>query len=89
LRVTRRHARAGLEQQRRHGGIAPLGRPVQRRHAVTLRHVHIGALRQQRAHRTHVAAHRGGGHQRCRTFALARWRTARDAHGGFHVLRAE
>ena len=48
---------AGVDQHRRQLGVAALGGPVQRAHAVALRAVDVGALLQQRAHGVAVAAH--------------------------------
>ena len=41
-----------------HRRVAALGRPVQRRHAVALSDVHVGALRDQLAYGGEVAPHR-------------------------------
>ena len=55
----------GEEQvQRLH--VAVQRRPMQRRHAVSLRGVHIGSLRDQGLKHGRVAAHRGVGDRRLR-----------------------
>ena len=55
---------AGVDQHLGQLGVAALGRPVQRRHAVALRGADVGALLEQRLHGGGVAAHGGVGHRR-------------------------
>ena len=59
-----RHVRAREDEGVSHRGLAALGRPVKRRHAVRVGHARIGALFQQRAHRREIAAPGGVGHRR-------------------------
>ena len=58
--------RSAMDQHGREIGVAVPRRPVERRHAVALGRVHIGALFEQRADGGDVAAHGGVGDRRGR-----------------------
>ena len=82
-----RELRAGTQQQRRHRDIPAISGPVQRGHAVALRHVYIVLLREQRTHLRHVALHRRVGDGR-RDACLTGRRLGRGhPHHGSRILR--
>ena len=60
----RPHVGAGVEQRFDEVGAAARRRPVQRGHPVALRLVDVGALLEQRADASLVAAHGRVGHRR-------------------------
>jgi hypothetical protein len=62
----RLHVRAGVEQDLRQLEVAFLDCPMQRRHAVALRRVDVGAILQERLDGVPVTVHRGVDHGRCR-----------------------
>ena len=68
---------AGLHQGRDHLGVAPLGRPVQGRHAVPVGGVDVRAVLEQRADRVHVSDARRVGDRRV---ARRRREAADDGH---------
>ena len=53
----RRHVGAGVDQHLRLGYVAAARRPVQRRHAVTLSRIDVGAFPQERAYGVGVSSH--------------------------------
>ena len=55
MRVDAADVGAGVDEHLGHLGVAALGRPVQRRHAVALRGADVGALLEQRADRVAIA----------------------------------
>ena len=77
------HPCTGIHQHLRAAGIAALRRPMQRRHAVGLRRVHIESLRDQQAHACTVPTHDRIGHRRlvCRRARRAQYqRGTEQAH---------
>ena len=70
--VGRGNVGAGLEQQQGQARVAVVGRPVQRRGAVGLCGLHVGAALHEAAHLRAVAPHRG-----IRHFGLARAQSSR------------
>ncbi len=64
MRVIGFHVGVRVDQRQGHRGVAVLGRPVQRGHAVAFRDVHVGAWRDELLHRGRVAILRGVGDRR-------------------------